>query len=94
LIGTERSDVMHLEGRAGVGEHVATIESGGWSYGVSESVAWIDASGTHHEDGWPECLGKAGATPYVRFGAVAVPSLGTRVVVYVDCSSGALAQGS
>ena len=77
---------MELEGRASVGEHVASIEAGGWFYGLSKSVAWIDASGTHHEDGWPGCLGSAGNTANVRFGAVAVPSLGIRVV-YVDCSA-------
>jgi len=88
LIGSAPSDVMDLEGRAHVGEHVASIESDGWFYGLSESVAWIDAMGTHHEDGWPECLGSAGNTTDVRFGAVAVPSLGIRAVVYVDCSAG------
>ena len=63
LLGTERSDVVELEGQAHVGEHVATVELGGWSYGLSQSVAWIDASGTHHDDGWPECLGRAGKHP-------------------------------
>lgn len=85
VMGSERSDVMELEGRAHVGEHMASIESGGWFYGLSESVAWIDASGSQHEDGWPECLGRAGNTVNVRFGAVDVPSLGFRAVVYVDC---------
>ena len=85
LLGSERSDVMELEGRAGVGEHVATIESGGWSNGLSQSVAWIDASGSYHDDGWPECLGRAGNTTNVRFDAVEVPLLGSRAVVYVDC---------
>jgi hypothetical protein len=88
VIGSERSDVMELEGRAAVGDHVASIESGGWSYGVRESVAWVDASGSFHEDGWPECLGSAGNAANVRFGAVPVTSLGIRAVVYVDCRSG------
>jgi hypothetical protein len=86
VIASGRSDVVELQGRASVGDHMATIESGGWFYGLSESVAWVDASGSFHEDGWPECLGSAGARPNVRFGAVAVPSLGMRAVVYVDCS--------
>jgi hypothetical protein len=85
VIGSERSDVAELEGRAAVGDHMASIESGGWFYGLSESVAWIDASGSFHEDGWPECLGSAGNRLNVRFGAVAVTSLGFRAVVYVDC---------
>jgi hypothetical protein len=90
LIGSERSDVMDLVGRAHVGDHMASIESDGWFYGLSDSVAWIDASGSFHEDGWPECLGSAGTRPNVRFGAVAVPSVGIRAVVYVDCSTGSL----
>ena len=85
VTGSQRSDVMELEGRAHVGENVASIESGGWTYGLSQSVAWIDASGTHHDDGWPGCLGRAGNTTNVRFGAVDVPLLGIRAVVYVDC---------
>jgi hypothetical protein len=76
---------MELEGLARTGEHVATIESGGWSYGLSQSVAWIDASGSSHDDGWPDCLARAGNTVNVRFGAVEVPSMGFRAVVYVDC---------
>ena len=67
---------------------MASIESGGWFYGLSESVAWIDASRSFHEDGWPDCLGSAGTRPNVRFGAVAVPSLGIRAVVYVDYRGG------
>jgi hypothetical protein len=94
VLGSGRSDVAELEGRASVGDHVVTIESGGWFYGLSESVAWIDTSGSFHEDGWPDCLGSAGTRPHVRFGAVSVPSLEIRAVVYVDCSSNALAQGS
>src|SRR5919106_457016 len=86
VIGSERSGVADLQGRAQVGDHVASIESGGWFYGLSESVAWIDASGSFHEDGWPECLGSAGTRPNVRFGAVAVRLLGIRAVVYVDCT--------
>ena len=87
VIGSTRSDVMHLKGIAHVGERLASIEADGWSYGISESVAWIDASGTQHEDGWPDCLGSAGNTAPVRFGAVDVTSLGIRAVVYVDCRS-------
>jgi hypothetical protein len=62
LIGSDRSGVAELEGRAAVGDHVATIESDGWSYGLSQSVAWIDESGTFYEGGWPECLGPPGTS--------------------------------
>src|SRR5919204_404008 len=86
LIGSNRSSVMHLEGTAHVGDHMASIESGGWFYGLSDSVYWIDGAGTHHDDGWPSCLGKAGNTTTVKFGAVPVPVSDTgatyRAVVY------------
>src|SRR4030095_5664719 len=84
-----RRGFMHLDGIAHVGERQATIQSGDWSYGVSESVAWIDASGTEHEDGGPTCLGETGSTSTVKFGAVPVtlPDTGStyRAVVYIDC---------
>jgi hypothetical protein len=89
VIGSDRAGVMHLEGTAHVGEHVASIEAGGWTYGISESISWIDAFGTQHDDGWPTCLGTVGSTPTVKFGAVPVTVPGTgsmsRPVVYVDC---------
>lgn len=88
VIGTSGSDVTELTGRAAVGDHIASIESGDLFYGVSESVAWIDPTGSLHDDGWPSCLGKAGTTSTVRFGVVAVdiPDVGgMNEVVYVDC---------
>jgi hypothetical protein len=63
VTGSQGSDVMELEGRAHVGNHMASIESGGWFYGLSESVAWIDASGSQHEDGWPGVWGEQGTPP-------------------------------
>ena len=75
-------------GRAHVGDRIASIESDGWFYGVNDSVAWIDASGSFHEDGWPECFRPAGTTTTVRFAAVHVTipeSVGFRPVVWVDC---------
>ena len=57
LVGTHRSDVRSWWG-AHPGVHVATIESGGWSYGVSQSVAWIILAGSYHEDGWPTVWGE------------------------------------
>jgi hypothetical protein len=91
LIGSDRSDVMHLEGRAAVGNRIASIESGGSYYGVSESVAWIDADGSFHPDGWPACLGRD-SNPIVRFGAIPkapLPGWGAyTAVVYIDCRTG------
>ena len=69
------------------GDHMASIQVGDWSYGISKSVAWLDESGSYHEDGWPTCLGGLGNTTVVRFGvtSVTLPNCGTfRPVVYVD----------
>ena len=66
---------------------MASIQVDDWFYGLQDSVAWIDSSGSHHPDGWPSCL-KRGNEVTVRFGAVPVtlPDGGDfRAVVYVDC---------
>jgi len=92
-LGATRNHVMQLTGTASVGRTVASIEARGSYYGVSESIAWIDATGSFHDDGWPECFGGAGSTTTVRFGAVdvALPDDGGfRQVVYVDCRSSEL----
>jgi hypothetical protein len=82
--------VTHLTGSASVGNRVASIRSEGTYYGVSESVAWVDAAGSVHDEGWPECFEGVGRDPVrVRFGAVTVrlPDDGGSVtsLVYVDC---------
>lgn len=90
-IGVSRSNAREMTGRAHIGDHMASIESDGWFYGVNDSVAWVDASGSIHEDGWPDCLRPAGATRTVRFGAtrVTIPDGGSyRPVVWVDCRVG------
>jgi hypothetical protein len=88
-IGSSEPTVSHLVGRASVGSNVASIRSQGTFYGVSESVAWIDETGSLHDDGWPDCFGEAGTTTErLRFGAVTVeiPDGGAITsVVYVDC---------
>ena len=88
LFGAGRSEVVELRGTAQVGDHMASIEVDGWWYGLSDTVPWIDRSGSYHDGGWPSCLGRAGSNPTVKFGAVPVtpPDAGTyRAVVYVDC---------
>jgi hypothetical protein len=90
-IGSSRPVVEEMTGSAHIGSRMASIESDGWFYGVSESVAWIDASGSLHDDGWPACLRPVGTTRTVRFGAVPVTipdGAGFRAVVWVDCRSG------
>jgi hypothetical protein len=89
VAGSHRNGVAVMIGKASVGNHVATIQSGDWFYGVRDSVAWFDASGSFHDDGWPTCLGDAGNQADVKFAAVPVtpPTSGLtyRDVVYIDC---------
>ena len=80
--------VRALTGDAYVGAHQAGVRVDGWSYGITESVQWVDRSGASHESGWPSCLAPLGATVRVRFGEIAVqgPQQDSwREVVWVDC---------
>jgi hypothetical protein len=79
-----------LTGNAYVGDHEASMKVDGWAYGVTGSVAWMDAGGSFHESGWPACLAPIGSTGRVRFGEVPVAGpdsggIGLRAVVWIDC---------
>jgi hypothetical protein len=76
-----------MTGDGYVGQQVATLWSGDTAYGISSSVAWRDAAGSEHEDGWPACL-TLGEVKAVRFtGAVVWHNAGGQATVFwVDCS--------
>jgi len=77
-----------LTGDAYVGLKEFSVRVGGWSYGASDTVRWIDNSGSTHDSGWPDCLGTPGTTVHVKFGAIPVTaptSVSWRQVVWVDC---------
>jgi hypothetical protein len=68
----------------------------GWAYAATGEVAWIDATGTLHDDGWPACLPVVpvespayGDEHPIRFASVSVRAngFGWRPIVMVDCSS-------
>jgi hypothetical protein len=88
VVGSHRSHVNNVTGTANVGNHVASIRSGDLYYGVRDSVAWFDASGSFHEDGWPDCLTPESQVN-VQFGVVPVtaPESGLTFydVTYIDC---------
>jgi len=88
LVGSHRTSVTNLgTGSAQVGDRTATITSDGYSYGVTETVAWVDAAGSLHESGWPTCL-PSGSTVTARFGWTLVTypdGTSARQVAYVDC---------
>jgi hypothetical protein len=71
-----------------VGEHVATLWAGDTAYGASSSVAWRDATGSEHEDGWPECLSTPGEVKGIRFTGAMVwhDTMAMGTILWVDCS--------
>jgi hypothetical protein len=63
----------------------ATVE--GITYGFSDSVAWVDSSGSWHEAGWPACV-PSRSQLQVTFGGAVVYGLtgaGSYQMVWVDC---------
>jgi hypothetical protein len=88
VVGSQRSSTRVVTGPASVGDHVVTMTADGTSYGFSESMPWIDANNSHHEGGWPDCLGSESTLPSVTFGIARVDypdgNSGDQVV-YVNC---------
>ena len=88
-LSQHRNAVHVLTGKAYVEIHQAGITVGDWTYGFSDSVPeWIDASGTTHMGGWPNCLNRVGTHQRIRFGWIPVTfpnGIGERDVVWVDC---------
>jgi len=79
-----------LTGVATVGDHMASIVTSGWVYGVEGNVTWVDQDGVTHYGGWPACLGGPGNTVRVTFGEVPVTAPDgtmTRQVTWVGCPS-------
>ena len=89
LVGEHRANgTRTLTGTFYVGDHQASAPVGGWWYGVTESVEWVDAGGSLHEGGWPVCLGTSGHHVRARFGEVTVTGpddSGSRPIVRIDC---------
>jgi hypothetical protein len=66
------------------GRSEATIDAGGWNYGVSYGVSWIGPDGTINDGSWPVCLPRG--TSEVTFGWVdTTHTTGQRTVVWVRC---------
>lgn len=89
FLGSHRSATRIVTGPAYVGDReVSMTAADGTVYGFSESMPWIDASGSWHEGGWPDCLGAVTTLPSVTFGVTRVDHPDGGVgdqVVYVDC---------
>jgi hypothetical protein len=79
-----------------LGDRQFSVEYDGWFYGAQDAVpSWIDADGSWHESGWPDCLDVVGTTLEVRFAAqeVTLDGVTSRPVVAIDCRSVALSAG-
>jgi len=87
-LGSGHSGTRFVSGPLEVGDHVATMMDNG-GYGISGSIPWIDAQGTVHSRGWPDCVGPAAqdVKPVVTFAVTRVDYPGGPLdqVVYVDC---------
>jgi hypothetical protein len=85
LIGVRAPTVI---GDGYVGDHVVTFMSGDTSYGVKGSVAWRDAAGSEHADGWPDCLTAGTSVTGIPFVGATVWHGGTgdATILWVDCS--------
>jgi hypothetical protein len=70
-----------------VGADVASFQVGDTTYGFQTSVAWTDAAGAEHPDGWPDCLPRLQAVQGVRFGGAVIwhGNTGYAQVLWVDC---------
>lgn len=89
-IGRESGPDDTLEWRTGdglVGSRVFTVTDDGDVYGARDSIpTWVDATGSWHDGGWPDCLEMGGTT--VRFAAgplTSIEGVGVRAVLAVDC---------
>lgn len=78
-----------VRGEASVTGTQATVETEGWTYGLTGAVPqWTASDGSQHLDGWPECLAD-GVHRDVRVAWVPYDVDGThgRTVVAVDCQA-------
>ena len=85
-VGSSRSNEVWLSGAAHTSPetHEATIQSGGWSYGVDSSVPWIDTASANHDHGWPTCL-QGDSTVRILVTRDPVQPIGLKPVLVVDC---------
>ena len=72
---------------ASVGDSVMTAFVDNVAYGVSGGVAWVDASGSWHEQGWP-ARAPARSNSRITFGGAVVygpTGIGDYRMLWVDC---------
>lgn len=70
---------------AGDAQVSSTVD--GVTYGVSGEVAWVDASGSYHENGWPACV-PLRTQSRITFGGAWIygpTQVASARIVWVDC---------
>lgn len=81
------SNPMVLTGIPVIGQNVASVTVGGWTYGIEGSVTWYDSQGAHLGT-WPSCLSNPARPVPIAFGAIPVTAPDGsqwRQVVWVEC---------
>ncbi len=93
IAGGNSKDYAIYTGDCWVGAKEASCTVGDLGFGVSDAVAWTDASGvgrggTNDPGEWPTCLPQLSETKGVRFAGAMLPlgpnALGA-TIVWVDC---------
>lgn len=89
--GGGRSGALVMTGSAHSGEaQVGVRDADGREYGIPlDMIFWMDAKGSLHDRGRPDCLPPPGQTKPLKFAAVdvSVEGVSWRPVVWVDCRS-------
>ena len=69
------------------GDRQVSATADGVTYGVSGDVPWVDASGSYHDNGWPECV-PFRTQSRITFGGAVIygpTRTGSARIVWVDC---------
>jgi hypothetical protein len=88
LRSAQSNTVGHMGVVVGSGVNGISVESDGWTYSVPLDVTWIDAAGSLHDGGRPECLPPGLGSVQIRFHSIDdldVAGNRWRQVVMVDC---------
>lgn len=82
----QSDNLVVLTGRADGASDGLTIETADWSYGGGFGFRWVDATGSIHDGGRPDCVPEGGSR-MVRFAATEVTVEGStwRPIVWLDC---------
>ena len=86
VIGASKTTTIHRAMVYSMGS-ISSVPIDGWTYGIPLDLAWVDASGSRHDHGRPDCLPQSGLIGPVTFASVEANIEGTvyRLVIWVSC---------